>query len=90
MRFTVGMFLVLICKDFEEPVSSEGQVVLLSAQWRQVSFIVLHEGSVTRIDGFDGVNTPSARLEEKLSLEHKEDVSVTVLLGALFVAGLGG
>ena len=49
---------------------------------------MLHEGSVTCIDGFDGVNTLSTRLKEKLSLKHEEDVSVIVLLGVSFVAGL--
>ena len=59
--------------------------------WRQVQFLVLHEGSVTRIDGFfDGVNTPSALLKEKLSLEREDDVEVVVLLSASFVAGIGG
>ena len=52
---------------------------------------MLHEGSVTRIDGFlNGVNTPSMRLKEKLLLEYEEDVEVVVLLSASFLAGLGG
>ena len=51
---------------------------------------MLHEGSVTCVDGFDGVNTPSVWLKEKLLFEHKEDISVFVLLDVLFVAGLGG
>ena len=52
---------------------------------------MLHEGSVTRIDGFlNGVNTLSMRLKEKLLLEHEEDVEVVVLLSVSFVAGLDG
>ena len=56
-----------------------------------MQFLVLHQGSVTCTDGFfGGVNTPFARLKEKLSLDHEEDAEVVLLLRVSFVAGLGG
>ena len=51
---------------------------------------MLHKVSVTRIDVFEGINTPSALLKEKLLLKHEGDVTVIVLLVASFLAGLGG